>query len=211
MQCLTWGSSSRLGPWQGLAGTSREVPYWVNQRKANAVMPAESLHWIQKERRVDSIGPVVSFVQLLLNRSLSSSAMNCHVPEICSDVWFEERLVFNHPLLKHFLQGARCQHPVISGVAGGSRHPFRRAVKAVGQCPFFSFYQFFQSACSHLQIPPSTSDFSQQPGALLVRPPHDILGQNQLYSATLVNLCLYELTICLLFLNWPIAEESGEF
>lgn len=71
-------------------------------------------------------------------------------------MWSSRRDWFhNHPLLKHFLQGVRCQHPVISGVAGGSWHPFRWAVKAVGQCLFLSFHQFFQSA---RKPPPNTSE-----------------------------------------------------
>ena len=95
--------------------------------------------------RLDPVGStyVVCSVQLLLKRSLSHSTINCNVPETCCNVGFWERLVFNHPLPKHFLQGVRCQHPVISGVAGGSWHPFKRAVKAVGQDLFLFFFLAF--------------------------------------------------------------------
>lgn len=102
-------------------------------------------------------GSVLSSVQLLLKRSLSSSTINCHVPEICCNVGFEERLVFNHPLLKHFLQGVRCQHPVISGVAGGSWHPFKRAV---GQCLFLAFINSFK-------VPAANSKYLWAPATFL--------------------------------------------
>ena len=60
-RCLSWGSS-RLGPWEGLAGASRIVPHWVNPRQANAVLPTERFQWFQKARRVDSFGSVLSFL-----------------------------------------------------------------------------------------------------------------------------------------------------
>lgn len=61
VECLYWGSS-RLRPWEGLAGSSRIVPHWVNPRQANAVLPTERFQWFQKARWVDSFGSVLSFL-----------------------------------------------------------------------------------------------------------------------------------------------------
>ena len=137
--------------------------------------------------------------------SLSSSSINCHVPKISYNAGFEKRLVFSHPLLKHFLQGVRCQHPVISGVAGGSWHPFKRTVQAVGQCLFLlAFINYFKSACSHSQIPLSHGNFT---ACCLshVTTSRQFVFESALASAVLVflyinwyySLTFHELTSCL--------------
>lgn len=97
---------------------------------------------------------VCSVLQSLLRRSLSHWTVSFHVPKICSNMVLKERLVFNHLLLKHFLQGARCQQPVISGVPGGSWQPFKRAAKA-----FFPSRLSILLKC-RLHIPLNTSNLS---------------------------------------------------
>lgn len=149
--------------------------------------------------------------------SLSNSSINCHVPEISYNAGFEKRLVFNHPLLKHFLQGVRCQHPVISGVAGGSWHPFKRTVQAVGQCLFLlAFINYFKSACSHSQIPLSHGNFTTCCSSH-VTTSWQFVFESALASAILVSipfLCInwcysltfHELTSCLR--DWGLGERT---
>lgn len=69
----------------------------VRQAGSDTYLIQERFPWIQNERRVDSVGPLPSFVQPVLKRSLSHPAINRHVPEISSAVEVEERLVFNPP------------------------------------------------------------------------------------------------------------------